>query len=247
MKNYCPNCGSNITGNTKFCTNCGYSLQESTDETKLSDKDHTSNSEDRLNGGLKVLSFCLPIIGVILYFTNKNSNPKTATSACYSSLWGWGLAVIISVIFFLISMGMLGSSVYENSNLYDYENIENMDSTTPSSDSTSIPVDPQSEAGSEDVDYLLEIMDSHTKSYTCRQCAKNIPWIGSYYWNTYRDENNSLKTDFTELEDLQYAGDDRIDTESYSEENTITRGVFCSYQCAYKNAKKYTENNQFPY
>lgn len=247
MKKYCSNCGFNITENIRFCTNCGHNLQELMDNVEVSDKVDNPNTEDRLSDGLKVLSFCLPIIGVILYFTNKNSNPKTAKSACYSSLWGWGSAVIISIIFFLISMGMLGSSVYENANLNDYENRESIDSTSFNSDSTSIPFDSQSKVSSEDVDYQLEIMDSHTKSYACRQCGKDISWIGSYYWTTYRDESNSLKSDFTELEDLQYAGDERIDTESYSEENTITRGIFCSYQCAYKNAKNYTENNQFPY
>lgn len=49
------------------------------------------NPQDELSLGLKILSFCAPLAGVIIYFMSKDEHPKKAKTACYASLIGVGL------------------------------------------------------------------------------------------------------------------------------------------------------------
>jgi hypothetical protein len=63
------------------------------------------NSNDELSTGLKVLSFCIPLAGAIIYFTSKSESPKKAKTACNAALLGIGLGLIIQVIFVLLGIG----------------------------------------------------------------------------------------------------------------------------------------------
>jgi len=64
------------------------------------------NPQDELSTPLKVLSFCAPMVGAIIYFTSKDQTPKKAKSACTLSIWG---AVIITVLAILFSvLGIIG-------------------------------------------------------------------------------------------------------------------------------------------
>lgn len=44
--------------------------------------------EDKLEMGLKILSFCIPLAGAVIYFTNKDTKPNKAKEACYAALIG---------------------------------------------------------------------------------------------------------------------------------------------------------------
>ena len=55
------------------------------------------NQED-LELGLKVLSFCIPIAGAIIYFVNKDKAPVKAKSACTMALIGFGVGLIAQII-----------------------------------------------------------------------------------------------------------------------------------------------------
>ena len=54
--------------------------------------------EDKLNPGLMVLSFCIPLAGAIIYFIKREKEPKSAQTACYAALGGFALGIIIQVI-----------------------------------------------------------------------------------------------------------------------------------------------------
>jgi|LakMenE18May11ns_1017448.scaffolds.fasta_scaffold8451912_2 hypothetical protein len=56
---------------------------------------NNQNSDDKLDSGLKVISFCIPLVGIIIYFSNKNSLPNKANSACTSAKWGIGIGFIL--------------------------------------------------------------------------------------------------------------------------------------------------------
>ena len=55
------------------------------------------NQED-LELGLKVLSFCIPIAGAIIYFVNKDKAPVKAKSACTMALIGFGVGLVAQII-----------------------------------------------------------------------------------------------------------------------------------------------------
>jgi len=56
------------------------------------------NSDDKLSTGLAILSFCFPIAGSIIYFSNKDKTPNKAKSACHVALWGFGIGVFFNII-----------------------------------------------------------------------------------------------------------------------------------------------------
>jgi len=62
------------------------------------------SQNDELNTGLKVLSFCIPIAGAIIYFTSKKESPNKAKSACHAALWGFGVSVFLNILGALIGI-----------------------------------------------------------------------------------------------------------------------------------------------
>ncbi len=53
---------------------------------------------------LKIVSFCIPLVGAILWFINRDKNPKAAKSACTFALVGVAVGIIINVIVTLVSV-----------------------------------------------------------------------------------------------------------------------------------------------
>ncbi len=71
----------------------------------MSDQNLTNQSNDsqeELHTGLKIVSFCFPIVGAILYFVNKEKHPKKAKSACTLALWGFGIGIVINILLTLL-------------------------------------------------------------------------------------------------------------------------------------------------
>ena len=56
------------------------------------------NPNDKLSFGLQILSFCIPLAGAIIYFSNKSDNPNKAKTACHAALWGFGLGILLQII-----------------------------------------------------------------------------------------------------------------------------------------------------
>lgn len=59
--------------------------------------EQNKNQED-LGTGLKILSFCIPLAGAIIYFINMKESPKKAKSACTFALIGIGVGIILQII-----------------------------------------------------------------------------------------------------------------------------------------------------
>ena len=47
---------------------------------------------------MKVLSFCIPIAGAVIYFMNKDNAPVKAKSACTMALIGFGVGLVLQII-----------------------------------------------------------------------------------------------------------------------------------------------------
>lgn len=62
-----------------------------------------SDQDESLSFGLQVLSFCIPLAGAIIYFTNKDKYPKKAQTACYAALIGFGIGLVINILSYIVA------------------------------------------------------------------------------------------------------------------------------------------------
>ncbi len=63
----------------------------------------TSSQTEDLSMILKIVSFCIPLVGAILWFINKDKNPKAAKSACTFALVGVAVGIVINVVVTLMN------------------------------------------------------------------------------------------------------------------------------------------------
>ena len=68
-----------------------------------------SNPDDKPSTGLNIVSFLIPLVGLIIYLTEKDKSPIKAISAGKSALWGVGISVLLSIISVIISVSMINS------------------------------------------------------------------------------------------------------------------------------------------
>ncbi|HAO06102.1 MULTISPECIES: hypothetical protein [Chryseobacterium] len=57
-----------------------------------------NQSNEDLHIGLKILSFCIPLAGAIIYFVKKDKEPIAAKSACNMALIGLAVNVVLTII-----------------------------------------------------------------------------------------------------------------------------------------------------
>ena len=57
--------------------------------------------QDDLGIVLKIVSFCIPLVGAILYFVKKGDQPVAAKQACTFALIGLAVGIVINIIVYL--------------------------------------------------------------------------------------------------------------------------------------------------
>ena len=101
---FCPNCGNQIqSDNAVVCLKCGCKLDVN------NTYNNSSANKDEAETLLKVLCFFIPIIGVILYFVDRDKYPGRAKEVLKFALIGWLVAILITglVVACLIVFGVL--------------------------------------------------------------------------------------------------------------------------------------------
>jgi hypothetical protein len=66
-------------------------------------------SVDQKSTGLNVISFLIPLVGLIVYLTQKDTYPIKANSAGKAALWGVGVSVVASILFTILGAAILAS------------------------------------------------------------------------------------------------------------------------------------------
>ena len=89
---YCPNCGTENNNSGAFCSNCGNSLSDKSNQSQ------TQSYNDIPSNGMNILGFFLPMIGLILYAVWLKDFPKKANSIGKWSLIGFILNFILIVV-----------------------------------------------------------------------------------------------------------------------------------------------------
>jgi hypothetical protein len=64
---------------------------------------------DKPSTGLNIISFLIPLVGLIIYLTQKDQFPVKAKSSGKSALWGVGVSFALGIITFIISLSMINS------------------------------------------------------------------------------------------------------------------------------------------
>lgn len=76
-------------------------------DSKIRNNQNESNSNDLPSTGLNILSFLIPLVGLIIYIIEKDKSPIKAKSAGKSALWGVGVSVILIIISVIVTMVMI--------------------------------------------------------------------------------------------------------------------------------------------
>ena len=85
----CPCCGSICAPLAAICVNCGTPFNNAPQQVAYDDNPST---------GLKILSFIIPLVGLILYLTNKDKKPVSAKAYGKMALIGFIVNTVISII-----------------------------------------------------------------------------------------------------------------------------------------------------
>lgn len=91
---FCRKCGKEIESEAVICIHCGCS-------TGYNDYSSSRKADDVPDSGLNLISFLIPIVGLILYCTNSANYPKKASAIGKYALIGF------LVGFFFICLLML--------------------------------------------------------------------------------------------------------------------------------------------
>ena len=67
--------------------------------------------QDVASTGMKVLAFLIPLVGLIMYFTEKDRYPNKAKELLKLALISWGIGIALSVVYSVV-MGVIGASYY---------------------------------------------------------------------------------------------------------------------------------------
>ena len=94
---FCSKCGKEIFEEAVVCPNCGCAVEGA------------KAVNDAPNAGFAVLSFFIPIVGLILYLVYKDSAPLKAKSAGKWGLIGFVTGIALSVVYSVVLGAVLGS------------------------------------------------------------------------------------------------------------------------------------------
>ena len=98
---FCEKCGKEVNNEAVVCVHCGCSLKSTVDNTEASNVNN-----EPLDGVVKVVSFCFPIVGGILYFVHQNKAPQKSKDACHMALWGIGINIVLQIIAAIAGVGL---------------------------------------------------------------------------------------------------------------------------------------------
>ncbi len=117
-KRYCPSCGKEIEETTNICFNCGvnpknvehkkycYYCGKKVNEEQVICLNCKQSLEDTSTQNISsvalIISFLFPIIGLIIYAVNINTNKELANACAKSALCSFVICVIALVIAFIV-------------------------------------------------------------------------------------------------------------------------------------------------
>lgn len=110
---FCVKCGAETMPNAAFCTWCGARLgYDTVSKTDGCAKDAVQTTDPNDEGGWiwAMLSFFVPLVGLILLLIWRKERPNTA-SWCEFGLIVWGVLAAIGLVLGMIALVVIGFSL----------------------------------------------------------------------------------------------------------------------------------------
>lgn len=123
----CNKCGASLAEGTKFCPSCGSDLTTVQNEQVVAEQPTVNNveqpatpevvaqpvgnttqtaaKEDKVNIGLAILSWFIPLAGLIIFIVQKNKSPKTAKVSGICALISFLLNLVVVGLAFILLIG----------------------------------------------------------------------------------------------------------------------------------------------
>jgi len=149
--------------------------------------------QDKANVGLAILSYLIPLVGIIIYFTQKNSKPKNAITCGKCALASIIINVVLSVIIYAVAGAALFSAtddtaytVADDYESYELEEDETQAGTTAQSGAATDEVDPELKAFLDDyenfIDEYIAFMEKYSESdYSAEMISDYSDMMTRYY------------------------------------------------------------------
>lgn len=101
---YCEYCGIQLEDNDNFCFNCGAKCKKIVNNNNNCNYNYTGpnnqiNSDDRSIFGYNLLSFAIPIIGILLYVSWKQEYPVKAKNCFKWAIIGLITSIVLNMFF----------------------------------------------------------------------------------------------------------------------------------------------------
>lgn len=147
---YCPKCNSYVADGNRFCGSCGAEISSSPSETNSpaapdqpygnTQYSYQQNGQPYNNYGYnqppveenesttiyKVLSFLWPVVGIIIYFIDRDKRPKRAKDCLKFSIISIVVSMIFAALVFIGSFlfAFFGMSEIDEGFIFDDEYVE---------------------------------------------------------------------------------------------------------------------------
>lgn len=112
---YCHNCGKEVGQDMKFCPYCGAQLDQ------IQSFNSTITNNDNKSFGYALLSFFVPIVGIVFYVLWKDEFPMRAKSCLKGFVAGIVLYIVFVCCFFSSVFSIISHDEYSDSSYYDGE------------------------------------------------------------------------------------------------------------------------------
>lgn len=127
---YCPNCNSPLPQGAEICPNCNAPVNQAENNApnpqnvdysayqqnfnQNPNMYQTPPQEEKANVGLAILSFIIPIAGLIIFLTQKDKKPKTAKVSGICALVSVIINLVLSIVMGVAGGLLLGSEIVDD-------------------------------------------------------------------------------------------------------------------------------------
>ena len=108
---YCKNCGKEINDNAYVCPNCGVKVKDELAERREQQTAANLEADSGSKTGWGILSFFIPLVGLILFLMWKTDRPKTASVCGKCALAAVIVDVVVVILYVIIAVSVIGALV----------------------------------------------------------------------------------------------------------------------------------------